>query len=69
MTQIVIRRGTYRNQPVENMTFTLVKDLTVTKKGSFVTVQNDGQFPGFSDKIRVNVEQIHDFEIIGASQD
>lgn len=65
MTQVIIKRGTYRNQLVENVTFTLVKDLTMGKKGSFVTVKNEGQFPGFGDEVRVNVEQIHDFQVIG----
>ena len=65
MTQVVIHRGNYRKQPVEGVTFTLVKDLTIGKKGSFVTVKNEGQFPGFGDEIRINVEQMQDFQVIG----
>ena len=65
MTQVIIKRGSYRNQPVQNVTFTLVKDLTQGKKGNFVTVKNEGQFPGFADEIRVNVAEIQDFQVIG----
>lgn len=68
MTQVTIKRGTYRNQPVENVTFTLVKDFTMGKKGNFVTVKNEGQFPGFADEIRVNVADIEDFQVVGNSE-
>jgi hypothetical protein len=68
MTQINIRKGTYRNQLVENQVFTLIKDLTPGLKGNFVTVKNDGQFPGFSDEIRVRVDSLEDIQILGNSQ-
>ena len=51
MTQVTIKNGTYRNQTVRDITFTLVKDFTMGKKGNFVTVKNEGQFPGFADGV------------------
>ena len=68
MTQIIIKNGTYRNQRVNNVEFTLVKDIVFGKKGSFVTVKNDGQFPGFADEIRVQVEGTEQIEVIGNSE-
>ena len=64
MTQVTIKNGTYRNQTVRDITFTLVKDFTMGKKGNFVTVKNEGQFPGFADEIRVQVAGIEDFQVI-----
>jgi hypothetical protein len=64
MTQVTIKNGTYRNQSVRDSTFTLVKDFTQGKKGNFVTVKNEGQFPGFADEIRVQVSGIEDFQVI-----
>jgi len=65
MTQVVIKNGSYRKQPVQNVSFTLVKDFTTGKKGNFVTVKNEGQFPGFADEIRVVVDSIEDIQVIG----
>ena len=65
MAQVNIINGTYRNQPVRNMSFTLVKDLAQGSKGDFVTVKNEGQFPGFSEEIRIRVDSMDDFQIIG----
>jgi hypothetical protein len=68
MTQVTIVNGTYRNQPVRNVTFTLIKDLSTGSKGNFVTVKNEGQFPGFADEIRVRVDNMSDFQILGNSE-
>jgi hypothetical protein len=57
MTSTVrITSGTYRNTPVENQVFTLVKGYQLGAKGGFVTVKNEGQFPGRSAELRINVD-------------
>jgi hypothetical protein len=65
MTQVLIKRGVYRNQPIVNTNFTLVKDFSSSAKGNFVTVQNGDNFPGFPDEIRVKLDSIEDIEITG----
>jgi hypothetical protein len=35
MTQVLIRNGVYRNKPVHNEVFELVKDFTAGAKGGF----------------------------------
>jgi hypothetical protein len=67
MTQVLIKRGVYRNQPIVNTQFTLVKDFSSSAKGNFVTVQNGENFPGFPDEIRVKLDSIEDIEITGGS--
>lgn len=67
MTQVIIRNGMYRKQPVNNVSFMLLKDITQGTKGNFVTVKNEGQFPGFSDKVKVKVSGIEDIQVIGNS--
>ncbi len=67
MTQVLIKRGVYRNKPIVNAQFTLVKDFSSSAKGNFVTVQNGEYFPGFPDEIRVKIDSIEDIEITGGS--
>ena len=67
MTQVLIKRGVYRNQPIVNTQFTLVKDFSSSAKGNFVTVENGDHFPGFPDEIRVKLDSIEDIEITGGS--
>ena len=67
MTQVLIKRGVYRNQPIVNTQFTLVKDFSSSAKGNFVTVQNGDNFPGFPDEIRVKIDSIEDIEITGGT--
>lgn len=67
MTQVLIKRGVYRNQPIVNAQFTLVKDFSTSAKGNFVTVQNGEYFPGFPDEIRVKIDSIEDIEITGGT--
>ena len=46
MTQnITVKYGEYRNQPIVNQSFELVKGYATGKRGGFVTVKNDGKFP------------------------
>ena len=64
MSTIRIFSGSYRNNPVANEVFTLVKGYQVGKKGGFVTVKNDGQFAMGGPQVRVNVESIEDIEFL-----
>lgn len=68
MSTVCIKRGEYRNSPVINQTFTLVKGFQTGKKGSFVTVQNDGQFDVSIDTIRIKVNKISDIEFVDGDQ-
>ena len=65
MTQVVIRKGTYRNQDVSGMCFTLLRDFQTDTRGGNVVVENNGVFPGFSDQIRIRVNGINDIEFHG----
>lgn len=57
MSSIVrITSGSYRNAPVKGEVFQLVKGYQLGSKGGFVTVKNEGQFPGRPDEVRVNVD-------------
>ena len=57
MTSIVrITSGSYRNETIKGEVFTLVKGYQLGAKGGFVTVKNEGQFPGRPDQVRVNVD-------------
>lgn len=55
MSRILIKNGEYRNIPVINSQFTLVKGFQTGKKGMFVTVKNDGAFPVNIDEVRIKV--------------
>ena len=66
MTQVLVRRGVYRNIPIQDTVFTLVKDYTTGARGGFVTVDSDGFFgPNYSGAVRVRVDSIEDIEIVG----
>jgi hypothetical protein len=41
-----------------------VSGFTSGAKGNYVTVKNDGNFPGFADTIRIKVNSIRDFEYV-----
>ena len=62
MSAIRVLRGVYRNQPVQDISFTLVKGFQTGAKGGFVTVKNEGQFPGFAPTIRITVDNPSDIE-------
>ena len=66
MSQATIRivSGTYRNRSVAGMTFELVEQFKSTAKSSFVTVRNNGQFPGMPETIRVNVQSPKDYQFV-----
>jgi hypothetical protein len=62
MSTILVRRGVYRNQPVKNQTFALIKGFQTGRKGGFVTVKSDGAFGPEFDVVRIRVNGIDDIE-------
>jgi len=66
MTQVLIRNGVYRNKPVHNEVFELVKDFTAGAKGGFVTVDSKGFFGPEFGIARIRVDSMEDIEIQGA---
>jgi hypothetical protein len=64
MSTILVKFGEYRNKPVVNQKFTLVKDFQTGKKGSYITVKNDGQFDIAIDVVKVKVDSINDIVFV-----
>jgi len=64
MSTILVKYGEYRNTPVINTKFKLVKGFQTGKKGGYVTVLNEGQFAISIDKVKVKLNNISDFEFI-----
>jgi predicted AAA+ superfamily ATPase len=64
MSAIRVINGVYRNKPVRNVTFNLVKGYSEGSKGGFVTVQSDGYFGPEFDVVRIRVDGIRDFEYV-----
>ena len=64
MSVIRIKRGTYRNAPVINTTFKLVRGYQVGVKGGYVTVKNGGHFPIDIDNIKIKVDNISSIEYL-----
>jgi len=64
MSTVRVISGTYRNLPVINTTFKLVKGFTKGAKGNYITVKNDGQFAINIDSVKVKVDNISDFEFV-----
>ena len=62
MTQtITVKYGEYRNQPIINQSFELVKGFATGKRGGFVTVKNDGKFPQVQiANVKIKVNNIND---------
>jgi hypothetical protein len=65
MSAIRIVNGVYRNRPVNNVTFNLVKGFQTGAKGGYVTVNSEGYFGPEFDVVRVRVNNISDFEYLG----
>ena len=57
MAQVRIIAGEYRNTDVSGQVFTLIRDFQTTAKGGNVLVENDGQFPGFPEQIKIKVNK------------
>lgn len=68
MSAILVKRGTFRNKPVINRSFTLVKGFHSLKLGNYVTVKNDGQYSVNSDEIKIKVDAISDIEYLNEEQ-
>jgi len=68
MSTIRILSGSYRKQAVVNTEFTLVKGFQTGKKGSYVTVKNDGQFAINIPEVKVLVDDINDIEFLNGAQ-
>ena len=66
MTQVLIRNGVYRNKPVHNEVFELVKDYTAGAKGGFVTIDSKGFFGPEFGIARVKIDSMEEIEIMGA---
>ena len=64
MSTIRILSGSYRKQAVINTEFTLVKGFQTGKKGSYVTVKNDGQFAINIPEVKVLVDDINQIEFL-----
>lgn len=64
MSVIRVLNGSYRNIPVINTEFKLIKGFQLGKKGNYITVRNEGQFPIAIDTIKVKIDSIQDFEFI-----
>ena len=65
MTTIVnVKFGEYRNQPVVDKQFKLVKGFQTGKKGNYITVRNEGHFPVAIEQIKIKLNNLHDFEVI-----
>ena len=64
MSTVIIKFGEYRNQPVINKQFKLVKGFHTGKKGSYVTVKNEDHFPVAIDEIKIKVNHISDIEFV-----
>ena len=63
MSTILVKNGSYRNQPVNGMIFNLVKGFQTGARGGYVTVQADGFFgPDVPDVVRIRVDTIEDLE-------
>jgi len=68
MSTILIKNGTYRNQPVSGMIFNLVKGYQTGAKGGYVTVNADGYFgPDVPEVVRIKVSSIEDLEFVNES--
>ena len=65
--KVKVLSGSYRNQPVVNKTFPLIKPYKSGAKGGFVTVDGSAVFGKEYDKIRVTVDDIMNVEYINES--
>jgi hypothetical protein len=65
LSTVNIKNGVYRNMPVQNVAFTLVKGFQTGAKGGYVTVNADGYFgPDLPEVVRINVDAIEDIEFV-----
>lgn len=62
---IKIKKGSYRNQEIVETVFPLIKQYQTGANGGFVTVDGTTMFG--KDKIRVKVNSMLDYELVGSS--
>ena len=67
MVQVNIKNGTYRNAPVVETSFPLIKGFQTGAKGGFVTVDGSAVFGPERNNIRIKVDGIDSYEIVGGS--
>jgi hypothetical protein len=68
MTTVVrVKHGSYRNAPVVNGVFKMVKDYHVGAKGAYITVKNEGHFPIGISEVKIKVENQSAIEYVGSS--
>lgn len=65
---IRIRTGAYRATDVSGQAFELVEQYKQTAKGGYVTVKNNGKFPGFPEAIRIKVTGPFDYEFVAEGE-
>jgi len=65
MSTVRVVNGVYRNRPVNNVTFNLVKGFQLGAKGGYVTVDSGGHFGPEFGVVRIRVNNISDFEYLG----
>ena len=61
-----IKQGSYRNQPITDKVFPMIKQFQLGTNGGFVTVDGTGMFG--KDKIRVSVTSPTDYELVDESE-
>ena len=64
MSTVKIINGVYRNRPVQNVAFTLVKGFQTGARGGFVTVDSGGHFGPEFGVVRVRIDDINDIEYV-----
>lgn len=62
---VKIKNGSYRNQPVVDEVFPLIKQYQLGSNGGFVTVDGTGRFG--KDKIRITVPTPMDYELVDST--
>jgi len=66
MSTIQIKRGSYRNSPIQNVSFNLIKGFQTGSRGGYVTVKHDGYFgEDVPEIVRIKVDSIEDLEFTG----
>lgn len=66
---ILIRKGTYRNKPVDGKVFELVEQYRKTATGGHVTVRNGGTFENCPEVIRIKVAGVGAYEFVTGNAD
>lgn len=68
MSKIVVLSGSYRNKPVVNQEFVLVKGFQSGKKGNYVTVKNEGHFDIDISEVKIKVDSIDQIRFVGGAK-